>query len=140
MVCWLCDLSPQLGGQIMKTEIQALAAEGRLPSASELPSSPGDAFRRLLSHAEVWLLVFGITANLTLYFAIQAFGPLMFTEAFHYSPAEAAKMNEYFWLTNLGLLVVKGLVSDRLQTRKPIAIIGGILAAILVAGGVPRCG
>jgi MFS family permease len=140
IVLWLCDLSPELRMQIMKTEIQALAAEGRLPSASELPSGTGDAFRRLLSHAEVWLLVGGITANLTLYFAIQAFGPLMFTEAFHYSPAEAAKMNEYFWLTNLGVLVLTGLVSDRLQTRKPIAIIGGILAAILMAWWIPTFG
>ena len=39
IVLWLCDLSPELRMQIMKTEIQALAAEGRLPAASELPSS-----------------------------------------------------------------------------------------------------
>jgi len=85
IVLWLCDLSPELRMQIMKTEILALAAEGRLPSASELPSGTSDAFRRLLGHLEVWLLVIGITANLTLYFAIQGFGPLMFTEAFHYT-------------------------------------------------------
>jgi OPA family glycerol-3-phosphate transporter-like MFS transporter len=140
IVLWLCDLSPELRMQIMKTEIQALAAEGRLPSASELPSGTGDAFRRLLGHLEVWLLVVGITANLTLYFAIQAFGPLMFTEAFHYTPAEAAKMNEYFWLANLGALVLTGLVSDRLQTRKPIAIFGAILASILMAWWIPTFG
>ncbi len=140
IVLWLSDLSPALRMQIMKTEIQALAAEGRLPSASELPSSTGDAFRRLLGHMEVWLLVIGITANLTLYFAIQGFGPLMFTEAFHYSPAEAAKMNEYFWLANLGALVLTGLVSDRLQTRKPIAIFGGVLACLLMAWWIPTFG
>jgi OPA family glycerol-3-phosphate transporter-like MFS transporter len=133
IVIWLCDLSPELRMQIMKTEIQTLAAEGRLPTASELPASTGDAFRRLLGHLEVWLLVVGVTANLTLYFAIQGFGPLMFTEAFHYTPAEAATMNEYFWLANLGALIITGLISDRLQTRKPIAILGGILVAILMA-------
>jgi MFS family permease len=140
IVIWLCDLSPELRMQIMKTEIQTLAAEGRLPAASELPSGTRDAFRRLLGHMEVWLLVVGITANLTLYFAIQGFGPLMFTEAFHYSPAEAAKMNEYFWLANLGALVLTGLVSDRLQTRKPIAIFGGALACILMAWWIPTFG
>ncbi len=140
IVLWLCDLSPELRMQIMKTEIEALAAEGRLPSASELPSSTGDAFRRLLGHLEVWLLVIGITANLTLYFAIQGFGPLMFTEAFHYTPAEAAKMNEYFWLANLAVLVLTGLVSDRLQTRKPIAIFGAILASLLMAWWIPTFG
>ena len=44
IVLWLCDLSPELRMQIMKTEIQALAAEGRLPSASELPSEHGRRF------------------------------------------------------------------------------------------------
>src|ERR1700678_2980507 len=112
IVIWLCDLSSDLRMKIMKTELQALAAEGRLPAASELPTSTRDAFGRLLHHAEVWLLVLGIAANLTLYFAIQGFGPLMFTEAFHYSPAEAARMNQYFWLTNLGVLVLTGLLSD----------------------------
>ena len=34
--------------------------------------------------------------SLSLYIAIQAFGPLMFTESFHYSPAAAARMNSYF--------------------------------------------
>jgi MFS family permease len=140
IVIWLCDLSPDLPMQIMKTELQTLAAEGRLPAASELPAGTRDAFRRLLGHGEVWLLVLGIAANLTLYFAIQGFGPLMFTEAFHYSPAEAARMNQYFWLTNLGVLVLTGLVSDRLQVRKPIAIIGGILSAVLMAWWIPTFG
>jgi MFS family permease len=108
IVIWLCDLSPELRMQIMKTEIQALAAEGRLPAASEIPSGTRDAF--------------------------------LFTEAFHYSPAEAAKMNEYFWLTNLGVLVLTGLVSDRLQVRKPIAIFGGILATLLMAWWIPKFG
>jgi MFS family permease len=137
---WLCDLSPELRMQIMKTEIQTLAAEGRLPAASELPSGTADAFRRLLVHLEVWLLVLGVTANLTLYFAIQVFGPLMFTEAFHYTPAAAARMNEYFWLANLGALVLTGLISDRLQIRKPIAILGGALACILMAWWIPTFG
>jgi len=140
IVIWLCDLSPELRVRIMKTEIEALAAEGRLPAASELPSSTRDAFRRLLSHMEVWLLVVGITANLTLYFAIQGFGPLMFTQAFHYTPSDAAKMNEYFWLANLAALVLTGLVSDRLQTRKPIAIFGALLATLLMAWWIPTFG
>jgi OPA family glycerol-3-phosphate transporter-like MFS transporter len=140
IVIWLCDLSPELRMQIMKTEIQTLAAEGRLPAASELPSGTADAFRRLLVHMEVWLLVLGVTANLTLYFAIQVFGPLMFTEAFHYTPAAAARMNEYFWLANLGALVLTGLISDRLQIRKPIAIFGGALACILMAWWIPTFG
>jgi len=136
----LKDLSPQLRIRIFRSEIAAMEAEGRAPAAAELPSGTMDAFGRLLGHFEVWLLVFGVAANLTLYFTIQPFGPLMFTQAFHYSPAEAARMNSYFWLANLAALVLTGIVSDRLQLRKPIAIIGGCLSCALMVWWIPTFG
>lgn len=136
----LKDLSAQLRVQIFRSEVAAMEAEGRAPAASELPSSTLDAFGRLLRHSEVWLLVLGVAANLTLYFTIQPFGPLMFTQAFHYTPAEAARMNSYFWLANLAALVLTGIVSDRLQLRKPIAIIGGCLSCALMAWWIPTFG
>jgi nitrate/nitrite transporter NarK len=140
ILLFLKDLSPALRMQIFRSEIATLEAEGRLPKAAELPSSARGAFGALLAHAEVWLLVIGVTANLTLYFAIQAFGPLMFTEAYHYSPAVAARMNANFWFANLAVLVITGYVSDRLESRKPIAIVGGILSAALMALWIPTFG
>jgi OPA family glycerol-3-phosphate transporter-like MFS transporter len=136
----LKDLSPDLRVQIFRSEVAAMQAEGRAPAASELPSSTRDAFGRLLKHFEVWLLVVGVVANLTLYFTIQPFGPLMFTQAFHYTPAAAASMNAHFWLANLAALVVTGFISDRLQTRKPIAIFGGLLSAALLVWWIPTFG
>jgi len=41
--------------------------------------------------------VWPFTISLALYIAIQVFGPLMFTESFHYTPGEAAAMNSWFW-------------------------------------------
>ncbi len=137
----LKDLSPQLRLQIFKSEIASIKAEGRrVPAASELPSGTRDAFAQLLRHFEVWLLVFGVAANLTLYFAIQPFGPLMFTQSFHYSPAEAARLNAYFWLANMVALILTGIVSDRLQSRKPIAILGTVMAIALLAWWIPTFG
>src|SRR5271170_3755207 len=134
ILLWLKDLSPQLRLQIFRNEIASMQAEGRrLPTAAEIPAGTRAAFAALLAHPEVWLLVLGITANLTLYFAIQAFGSLLFTEAYGYSPAIAARMNANFWFTNLAVLVLTGVVSDRLESRKPIAIIGGILSSALMA-------
>lgn len=141
IVLFLKDLSPELRLQIFKSEIAAMQAEGRrMPSAGDLPTSTADAFQRLLRHFEVWLLVFGVVANLTLYFTLQPFGPLMFTQAFHYSPAEAASLNAYFWLANMVVLIVTGIVSDKLQSRKPIAIVGTILALALLAWWIPSFG
>ncbi len=141
IILWLKDLSAELRLQVFREELAAREAEGRRrPAAAELPSGTRDAFARLLAHPEVWLLVMGVTAYLTLYFAIQGFGALMFTEAFHCSPADAARLNAYFWLANIVALVITGIISDRLQIRKPIAIIGGILAAGLIAYWVPMFG
>jgi len=141
IVFFLKDLSPALRLSIFKSEMAAAQAQGRrMPSAADIPSGTRDAFGRLLRHWEVWLLVFGMVPSLTLYFTIQPFGPLMFTQAFHYSPADAAAMNAYFWLGNMGALVIVGILSDRLQTRKPIAILGAILSAIMVAYWVSTFG
>ena len=140
ILLFLKDLSPQLRLKIYQSEIAALETEGRLPSASELPSSALGAFAALLKHFEPWLMVLPFTVSLALYIAIQAFGPLMFTESFHYSPADAAAMCAYFWLGNMAALIVTGIVSDRLQLRKPIAILGAILSSCLLIWWIPNFG
>ncbi len=130
---WLKDLSPALRLQIFRDEIAALEARGKLPKASEMPGSTREAFAALLGHPEIWLLVIAVAASLTMIFTLTAFGPLMFVEAFGYSPAEAARLNAYFWLANAAALIVTGYVSDRLQTRKPIAIAGGVCTTLVMA-------
>jgi OPA family glycerol-3-phosphate transporter-like MFS transporter len=137
---WLCDLSPELRMRIYKSELAVREAEGRMPTASELPSGTRDAFARLLAHREIWLLVVGVTASLTLYIAIQAFGPLMFIEAFHTTAADAATLNSYFWAANIVVLIITGIVSDWLQIRRPIAIVGGTLAALVMLVWIPMFG
>jgi OPA family glycerol-3-phosphate transporter-like MFS transporter len=138
---WLKDLSPELRLKIFQTELAALEVAGRRrPSAAELPSSTTQAFITLLRHFEPWLMVVPFTISLSLYFAIQNFGPLMFTESFHYSPADAARMSSYFWLGHMGALVMIGVISDRLQVRRPISIIGAVAAALLLAWWIPRFG
>ena len=93
IVLWLCDLSPELRMKIYEDRDRSAS-----PPKDGLPSRLRTSLQRARglrgacwSHLEVWLLVIGSSpSNLTLYFAIQVFGPLMFTEAFHYTPAEAA--------------------------------------------------
>jgi MFS family permease len=140
IILFLKDLSPELRMKIYQSEIAAIEAQGKLPTAAHLPSSARDAFASLLKHFEPWLMVVPFTISLALYIAIQAFGPLMFTESFHYTPADAAAMCAYFWLGNMGALIITGFVSDRLQLRKPIAILGAILASGLLVWWIPTFG
>jgi OPA family glycerol-3-phosphate transporter-like MFS transporter len=64
----------------------------------------------------------------------------MFTEAFHYTPADAAAMCAHFWLGNMGALVATGFVSDRLQRRKPFMIIGAIITSGMLIWWIPTFG
>src|SRR5215469_6300379 len=137
---FLKDLSPELRLKIFQTEIAALETSGHRSTAAELPSSTRNAFAKLLGHFEPWLMVVPFTISLSLYIAIQAFGPLMFTESFHYTPADAARMNSYFWLGNIGALIVIGIISDRLQVRRPISTIGAVAVTLLLAWWIPRFG
>jgi OPA family glycerol-3-phosphate transporter-like MFS transporter len=138
---WLKDLSPELRLKIFQSELTALEVAGpRRTTAAELPSSARHAFVMLLGHFEPWLMVMPFTLSLSLYIAIQVFGPLMFTESLHYTPADAARMNSYFWLGNMGALIVIGIVSDRLQSRRPISIVGALLLSLLLAWWIPSFG
>jgi OPA family glycerol-3-phosphate transporter-like MFS transporter len=140
VVLWLKDLSPDLRLRIFETERAAIAASMPSRAVVQMPRNAREAFGNVLNHYQVWLLVIGVNASLMLYIAIQAFGPLMFTELFHYTPAEAARVSAYFWLMNLALLVVTGLISDRMQIRKPIAILGGIAVIVLMSLWIPTFG
>jgi nitrate/nitrite transporter NarK len=137
---FLKDLSPQLRMRIYQSEIAELEAKGRAPSAAELPGTAREAFASLLKHFEPWLMVWPFTISLSLYIAIQAFGPLIFTESFHYTPGEAAAMCSWFWGGNIIALVIVGIISDGVQLRKPISIFGTMLTCGLLMWWIPTFG
>jgi MFS family permease len=141
IILYLKDLSPDLRMRIYQSEsasveAQTLAVEGTI----ERPPTAREAFASLLKHFEPWLMVLPFTVSLSLFTVIQSFGPLMFTEAFHYTAADAAAICSYFWLGNMGALIVVGLVSDRLQMRRSIMIIGATLTSGLLLWWIPRFG
>jgi MFS family permease len=61
-------------------------------------------------------------------------------QSFNVSPARAATVMSIFWVLNLGTLLVIGWVSDRLRLRKPISLLGGILATATMAWLISRIG
>jgi MFS family permease len=137
----LKDLSPELRMKIYQSEITAIEVEGgKVVTAAELPGTAREAFASLLKHFEPWLMVWPFTISLSLYIAIQAFGPLIFTESFHYTPGDAAAMCSWFWGGNIIALVIVGIISDGLQLRKPISIFGTILTCILLVWWIPTFG
>ena len=141
VILFLKDLSPELRLRIYQNELASVATSAtKHVEISELPTSSGQAFVSLLKHFEPWLMVVPFTLSLSLYTTIQGFGPLMFSEAFHYAPSEAASLSAYFWLGNMGALIVVGLVSDHLQVRKQIMILGAALTSGLLLWWIPSFG
>lgn len=140
ILLWLKDLSPELRLKIFASERATIERASEQRPVHEIPHSNREAFAMVLRHYEVWAMVFGVNAFLMIYVVIQSFGPLMFTEAFHYSSAAAAEVNAYFWLFNLLMLVVVGFSSDRLQLRKPFTVLGALLTLGLMAWWIPTFG
>lgn len=127
----LKDLSPELRMMVMDSEAEGAAYESG-EARSAVPGTALGAFKQLLERWESWVLVIGAVAFLTTAITIQTFGPLMFTEAYHYTPAQAASAAANFWLINLVMLVPAGLFSDWLRVRKPITVVLTGVALLLL--------
>jgi len=133
IVVFFClkDLSPSLRLTVMDSEAEGSAYEAGEPMA-QVPGTATAAFKMLLGRWESWALVVGAVAFLTTAITIQTFGPLMFTEAYHYTPAQAAGATANFWLINLIMLVPAGLFSDWLRVRKPITVVLTAISLLLL--------
>jgi OPA family glycerol-3-phosphate transporter-like MFS transporter len=119
---FLKDLSPDLRLMVVDSETAGAAFEsGEIPPEAAGHASEG--FKQLLGKWESWVLVIGVVAFLTTAITIQTFGPLMFTQAYHYTKHDAAAATAKFWLINLVMLVPAGFFSDWLRVRKPITIV-----------------
>src|SRR5260370_39863482 len=123
VLLWVKDRSPCLRMLVMDSETMGAGYESgeaaREPPAPEVTGSAMHACSQLLGKWEVWILVAGVVAFLTVPMTIQTFGPLMFEQAFGYDHATADKAAANFWLLNLVMLVPAGSFSDRLRGRKP---------------------
>ena len=124
----LKDLSPKLRMAVVGEDVSEAFESGDLPG--QAPAGAMGAFSQLLGHRETWLIVLGSVAFLTVAITIQNFGPLMFSQAFKFSPPDAAAMTARFWFFNLIMLVPAGYVADLLRVRKPISI---VMAVVMLA-------
>jgi MFS family permease len=132
VLLWLKDLSPKLRLMVVQSEATGEAFEsGDLPQ--ETPGTAMAVFRQLLGKWEVWLMVVGVVAFLTVAITIQTFGPTMFEQAFGYNHATADRLAANFWLLNLIMLVPAGIFSDWMGVRKPITLVlSFVVLAVLV--------
>ena len=120
----IADLSPHLRAQVIGNVDQIRQHEGGGTVED------WGRVRELLRHPHMWAHLVGITLWLVLYYTFNLYGPTLLQQSFGVTTAQAARVMAYFWVLNLGTLVLVGWLSDRLRVRKPIALIGAVLTTV----------
>jgi MFS family permease len=132
-VLWLKDLHPSIRNRIIESESSAMAVQASREAVAVAPKSARTAFAELLSGWQIWAIVVGSAFMITVPITIQTYGPLIFVQAFKYTPAEASKMASYFFLLQTLAFLPGGLLSDYLRIRKAMSLVMTVLMASLVA-------
>ncbi len=143
------DLSPRLREKVIQSSAAAVEVnqEAARPDARNQESmsagreaseansmTPMQTLRLAMKQKHIWALAIGCTFFLMLYLTLASYGPLILVQAFGYTPARAAFVSQFFWLFSLVTLIVSGYISDKLQLRKVISLIGvlGMIAVMSI--------
>lgn len=119
----IADLSPELRARIQKTERVALGAVD-----VEKPLRA----RELFTKVHIWVHVVAISLWLILYMTLTLLGQTMLVDSFGVSTAKASSIMSAFWILDLAVLIIIGRVSDKLQLRKPLSLIGTVAGLIVM--------
>jgi MFS family permease len=135
VLLWLKDLHASFRFQVVESESAAAAVrkEAKHEAAAEVPATALAAFGALVGRWEIWVLVFGCVLMVTVPITMQTFGPLMFVQAFKYTPAQASKMASYFFLTQTLAYFPGGYLADVLRMRKAVSFVAAAAMASLLA-------
>ncbi|MED4781779.1 MFS transporter [Brevibacillus choshinensis] len=127
------NAQPEFERKATKTTSQAIS--GKVEDAtSSHAMTPMQTLRLAMKQKHIWALAIGCTFFLMLYLTLASYGPLILVQAFGYTPARAAFVSQFFWLFSLVTLIVSGYISDKLQLRKVISLIGvlGMIAVMSI--------
>jgi MFS family permease len=125
----LKELSPRLRDQLMvsiqdRALLEVRAAGIDPEKAIEKP------FRQMLK-LDVIGSAFAIGIFLVIYYTAVGFFTIYFTTIQGYSLSQANGLGNWFWAFDAIVLVITGIVSDRLRVRKPFMIVGAIGSSIM---------
>ena len=120
----LRELAPALRDQIMVSERDRLLVELRAKGL-DVEASLRRPWRQVL-HLDVIGSALGVSTLLIFYYTAVAFGTIYLVTACGFSVAQANELANWTWASNAVSLVAAGMLSDRLQVRKPFMLIGGI--------------
>lgn len=125
----IADLAPGIRARVMLTEERSVRPEpaGTVPAAAGPPRSHG-TYGSLLRRRVVWVNMVACYLWVTSFVTFSVYGTVILTSSFGVSAAEASRMMTVMWISELVALPVSGWISDRLQMRKAVMLVGALFA------------
>ncbi len=126
----LRELSPGLRDQLMVTMRDRALIESKAKGI-DIEASLRNPFGQLLK-ADVIISALGVSLFLIIYYTAVGFALIYFTTVFGFSVHEGNALGNWNWGFNVIAVILFGFISDKLRVRKPLMIVGGVGAAIMI--------
>jgi len=134
----LRDLSAPLRAQIMISTRERALLEARARGI-DVERSLHHPWKQMLK-ARVILSALGVSVFLLTYYAFVGYGPILFTNVFGYSLPLANGLLGIYWIVDIGASIVGGIVSDRLEVRKPLMLVFTVATIVVSIIFISRIG
>ncbi len=126
----LRELSPGLRDQLMVSMQDRALIEARAKGI-DIEASLRNPWGQLLK-PDVVVSALGIAVFLLIYYTAVGFALIYFTTVFSFSVHDGNALGNWNWGFNVIAVILFGFISDKLRVRKPLMIIGGVAAAIMI--------
>ncbi|HEX3791102.1 MAG TPA: MFS transporter [Pseudonocardiaceae bacterium] len=126
---FLRELSPNLRDQLMVSMRDRALIEARAKGI-DVKASLRNPWRQMM-HLDVIGSAFAIAVFLIIYYTAVGFFPVYFTTLFGFTLSQANGIGNWFWAFDAVVLVLVGLLSDKLRVRKPFMVIGAVGAIVM---------
>ena len=127
----LKELSPRLRDQLMVSLHDRALIEARARGL-DVEAAMGRSPWRQMMHLDVIGSAFAISVFLLVYYTAVGFFTVYFTTLHGFSLSKANSIGDWFWAFDAGVLIIIGIISDRVRVRKPFMVIGAIGAIVFM--------
>ena len=125
----LKELSPQIRDQLMVSLHDRALIEARARGL-DIRDSLRNPWRQML-HLDVIGSAFAIAVFLLIYYTAVGFFTVYFTTLHGFSLSKANSIGDWFWAFDAAVLIITGIISDRLRVRKPFMVVGAVGAIVM---------